>query len=39
MISIIKDESFAARNIPFGIAEVHFPERESWDEKDRKSVV
>lgn len=32
MISIIKDESFAARNIPFGIAEVHFPERESWDE-------
>lgn len=33
MISIMKDDTFAARDIPFGIAEVRFPARENWEEK------
>ena len=32
MLVIIKDPSFAARNIPFGLAEVRYPARETWDE-------
>ena len=32
MLAIIKDPSFAARNIPFGLAEVRYPARETWDE-------
>ena len=32
MFEIIKDPNFAARGIPFGVAEVRFPARESWDE-------
>ena len=31
MFEIIKDPNFAARGIPFGVAEVRFPARESWD--------
>lgn len=39
MIAIIKDESFAARSIPFGMAEVHFPEQESWNEKAFRALA
>ncbi len=33
MIQIIKDESYSIRGIPFGIAEVRYPEREKWNVK------
>lgn len=39
MISIIKDKSFAARNIPFGLAEVYFPERKSWNENAFRTLA
>ena len=31
MFEIIKDPTFAERNIPLGILEVTYPDRSSWD--------
>ena len=31
MLEIIKDPTFAERNIPLGILEVTYPDRSSWD--------
>lgn len=39
MFDIIKDTSFAARGIPFGVAEVRSPARESWDEAAFRALV
>ena len=30
MVNIVKDESLQARNIPFGLVEVRYPETEEW---------
>lgn len=39
MITIIKDDSFAVRNIPFGIAEVRFPAKDQWDGPAFRTLV
>ena len=39
MLAIIKDPSFAARNIPFGLAEVRYPARETWDETSFRALA
>ncbi|RGM77054.1 hypothetical protein DXB94_11345 [Butyricicoccus sp. OM06-6AC] len=31
MLEIIKDPTFAERNIPLGILEVTYPDRSAWD--------
>ena len=31
MFEIIKDPTFAERNIPLGILEVTYPDRSAWD--------
>ena len=33
MFEIIKDPTFAERNIPLGILEVTYPDRSEWNEK------
>ena len=39
MFEIIKDPSFAARGIPFGAAEVHYPPQAEGDEAAYRALV